>query len=44
MLMGHPTAHVYLVELTGDYEDDPNVTDRKFPEPQPAHTGLGARC
>ena len=31
MLTGHPTAHVYLVEPTGDYEDDPNVTDRKFP-------------
>ena len=23
--------HVYLVEPTGQYEDDPNVTDKKFP-------------
>lgn len=31
MLTGNPTAHVYLVEPTGDYENDPNVTDKKFP-------------
>ena len=24
-------AHVYLVEPTGAYENDPNVTDKKFP-------------
>ena len=23
--------HVYIVEPTGDFEDDPNVTDKKFP-------------
>jgi rifampin ADP-ribosylating transferase len=23
--------HVYLVEPTGEFEDDPNVTDKKFP-------------
>ncbi|WP_254359452.1 NAD(+)--rifampin ADP-ribosyltransferase [Microbacterium hominis] len=23
--------HVYRVEPTGDFEDDPNVTDKKFP-------------
>lgn len=23
--------HVYLVEPTGDFENDPNVTDKKFP-------------
>lgn len=23
--------HVYLVEPTGAFEDDPNVTDKKFP-------------
>lgn len=23
--------HVYVVEPTGPYEDDPNVTDKKFP-------------
>ncbi|MFC0673800.1 NAD(+)--rifampin ADP-ribosyltransferase [Brachybacterium hainanense] len=25
------TPHVYEVEPTGPFEDDPNVTDRKFP-------------
>jgi len=23
--------HVYIVEPTGEFEDDPNVTDKKFP-------------
>jgi len=27
----HGVPHVYLVEPTGDWEDDPNVTDKKFP-------------
>lgn len=26
------TAHVYEVEPTGAFEDDPNVTDKKFPD------------
>jgi rifampin ADP-ribosyltransferase len=25
------TPRVYVVEPTGDFEDDPNVTDKKFP-------------
>ncbi|MDO9457558.1 NAD(+)--rifampin ADP-ribosyltransferase [Nocardioides sp.] len=28
---GTGEPRVYLVEPTGDFEDDPNVTDRKFP-------------
>lgn len=28
---GHPAPHVYEVEPTGAFEDDPNVTDKKFP-------------
>ena len=28
---GDPTPRVYLVEPTGTFEDDPNVTDKKFP-------------
>ncbi len=28
---GAADPHVYLVEPTGPFEDDPNVTDRKFP-------------
>lgn len=26
-----PPGHVYLVEPTGPFEDDPNVTNRRFP-------------
>lgn len=28
---GNGTPHVYLVEPTGPFENDPNVTDKKFP-------------
>lgn len=28
---GDGRGHVYVVEPTGPFEDDPNVTDRKFP-------------
>ena len=28
---GDPVARVYCVEPTGAFEDDPNVTDKKFP-------------
>ncbi|MFL0180753.1 NAD(+)--rifampin ADP-ribosyltransferase [Mycobacterium sp. SMC-15] len=28
---GHGTPRVYRVEPTGEYENDPNVTDKKFP-------------
>jgi rifampin ADP-ribosylating transferase len=28
---GDGAPRVYVVEPTGDYENDPNVTDRKFP-------------
>ena len=28
---GGGRARVYIVEPTGDFEDDPNVTDKKFP-------------
>jgi hypothetical protein len=27
----HPPGRVFEVEPLGDFEDDPNVTDRKFP-------------
>ena len=29
---GEQRARVYLVEPTGEFEDDPNVTNKKFPE------------
>lgn len=28
---GSGRGRIYLVEPTGDFEDDPNVTDKKFP-------------
>jgi hypothetical protein len=28
---GHAVPRVYEVEPTGEFEDDPNVTDKKFP-------------
>ena len=28
---GEGPGHIYLVEPTGELEDDPNVTDKKFP-------------
>lgn len=31
MAKGEGTPRVYIVEPTGDFENDPNVTDKKFP-------------
>jgi rifampin ADP-ribosylating transferase len=31
MAAGEGRGRIYLVEPTGAYEDDPNVTDKKFP-------------
>ena len=31
LAQGDGPGHVYLVEPTGHFEDDPNVTDKKFP-------------
>jgi hypothetical protein len=28
---GEGKEKIYVVEPTGDYEDDPNLTDKKFP-------------
>ena len=28
---GNEAERIYVVEPTGDFEDDPNVTDKKFP-------------
>lgn len=28
---GGGRGHIYVVEPTGDFEDDPNVTDKRFP-------------
>ncbi len=34
---GHGRGHVYVVEPTGEFEDDPNVTDKKLPG-NPTHS------
>lgn len=31
LAQGEGPERIYLVEATGPYEDDPNVTDKKFP-------------
>lgn len=31
LVKGDGPGHVYIVEPTGDFENDPNVTDKKFP-------------
>ncbi|MGC4175067.1 NAD(+)--rifampin ADP-ribosyltransferase [Demequina sp.] len=31
LAVGEATGRIYVVEPTGDYEDDPNLTDKKFP-------------
>jgi len=36
---GTGRERIYLVEATGPLEDDPNVTDKKFPEIPPCRTG-----
>jgi len=34
---GHGGGHIYVVEPLGDLEDDPNVTDKRFPG-NPTHS------
>jgi rifampin ADP-ribosylating transferase len=31
LAVGHGPGRIYVVEPTGEIEDDPNVTDKKFP-------------
>jgi len=31
LAVGEGTGHIYQVEPTGPFEDDPNLTDKKFP-------------
>lgn len=41
---GAAAPRVYLVEPTGSFEDDPNVTDKKFSGNPTRPTGARARC
>ena len=31
LALGEGAGRIYIVEPTGDFEDDPNLTDKKFP-------------
>ncbi len=31
LALGEGRGHIYIVEPTGPFEDDPNLTDKKFP-------------
>jgi rifampin ADP-ribosylating transferase len=31
LAVGKGRGHIYIVEPTGEFEDDPNVTDKRFP-------------
>ena len=37
LAVGHGRGHVYVVEPTGEFEDDPNVTDKRMPG-NPTHS------
>ena len=37
LAVGQGRGHVYIVEPTGEFEDDPNVTDKKLPG-NPTHS------
>ena len=38
LAQGEGPGRIYIVEPTGPIEDDPNLTDKKFPEILPGHT------
>lgn len=40
---GNGRERIYLVEATGDIEDDPNVTEKKFRAIQQSHTVQNSR-
>ena len=40
---GEGRGRIYMVEPTGTLEDDPNVTDKKFPEIRPTLTAPESR-
>lgn len=43
LAVGEGRGRVYIVEPTGQIEDDPNVTDKKFPGNPPVPTGQKSR-
>ena len=41
---GDGRGRIYLVEPTGEFEDDPNLTDKKFPGNQRSRSAPASRC
>jgi hypothetical protein len=37
LALGEVPGRIYIVELTGPIEDDPNLTDKKFPDNPASH-------
>ncbi len=44
MARGEGRPRVYVVEPTGPFEDDPNVTNKKFPGTRRGRIGVRSRC
>ncbi len=44
MARGEGRPRVYVVEPTGPFEDDPNVTNKKFPGTRRVRIGVRSRC
>jgi len=38
LALGESPARIYVVEATGPFEDDPNLTDKKYPVTLRFHT------
>lgn len=41
---GEGRERIYLVEPTGAFEDDPNLTDKRFPATRRSRTAAARRC
>lgn len=41
---GEGCGRIYIVQPSGDIEDDPNVTDRRFPGIQHNPSAVASRC
>jgi rifampin ADP-ribosylating transferase len=43
LAVGQGRGRIYMVEPTGPIEDDPNLTDKKYPAIRRSHIALGIR-
>lgn len=44
LALGEGRGRIYVVEPTGPIEDDPNLTDRKYPATPPGPIARATRC